>query len=381
LLAASLTHDAVQIAGVTIATRLPWLLFSLVAGAVADRVDRRRLMVFADMSRTIVVGGLGLAVLAGEAQMWLLYVCAFGLGLGETLHANAAQAMLPVLVDRDVLVPANARLTGTQVVTENFGGPPLGAALFGAAPSVPFLFDAVSFAAAAGLAASLPDEHGVEPPSTGLWTDIREGVRFMVSHVLLRRLAALLGILNFFYFATEAVLILYTFDRLHAGKGVYTALFLAAAAGTLATQWMVTPLQRRIGAPATITIAFWLWAIALVGLSVTTNRAAAVSLYFMLGMGDGLWRVLTVTLRQTLTPNRLLGRVNSAYRMVGQGIIPLGAAFGGIVAKVFGVRAPFVVAAIVFVVVAALGPWLLAPARESRQAGQVGQTSSPRSAS
>src|SRR4051794_2880327 len=146
LLAASLTRDPVLIAGVTIANRLPWLLFSLLSGAVADRVDRRHLMVRADIARTVVVGGLGVAVLADAAQIWLLYLCAFGLGLGETLHANAAQAMLPNLVDRNDLVPANARLTGTQVMTENFGGPPLGAVVFSAAPPVPFLFDAASVA-------------------------------------------------------------------------------------------------------------------------------------------------------------------------------------------------------------------------------------------
>src|SRR3954447_5529818 len=98
LLAASLTRDAMAIAGVTVASRLPWLLFSLVAGAIADRADRRRLMIGADAARCVVVGLLGVAVLTQHAELWLLYACAFGLGLGETIHANAAQSMLPVLV-------------------------------------------------------------------------------------------------------------------------------------------------------------------------------------------------------------------------------------------------------------------------------------------
>ena len=362
LLAATLTRDAVLIAGVTLASRLPWLLFSLLAGAVADRADRRLLMVGADVVRTIVVGGLGLAVLAHGARIWLLYACAFGLGLGEVLHANSAQAVLPVLVEADLLVPANARLTGTQVMTENFGGPPVGAALFGAAPAVPFLADAASFAAAAYLVLRLPNVHRPPAEPTRLWTDLREGVSYAVHHVVLRRLAALLGILNFFYFATEAVLVLYTFERLHAGKAVYTALFVAAAAGTLSTQWMVAWMQRALGNVATLTVSFWLWALALIGLAISTRPVVAIALFFLLGMGDGLWRVLTVTLRQTITPNRLLGRVNSAYRMVAQGVIPLGAAFGGATAKAFGIRAPFVIAAAVFVVIAVGAPMLLKPA-------------------
>lgn len=184
---------------------------------------------------------------------------------------------------------------------------------------------------------------------------------FIVRNALLTRLVTLLGILNFFYFAAEAVLILYTFEQLDAGKAVYTALFLAAAAGTVATQWLVTPLQERIGAARTITISFWLWTVALVGTAMTATPAVAVGAFFLLGAGDGLWRVLTVTLRQRITPNRLLGRVNAAYRMVAQGIIPIGAAFGGVTAKVWGVRSPFVIAAVVFVLISAFAPVLLRP--------------------
>jgi MFS family permease len=361
LLAAALTRDAVLIAGVTVASRLPWLLFSLVTGAIADRFDRRRLMVLADIGRCIVVAGLGVAVLMDDASIWLLYACAFALGIGETMHANAAQAIIPVIVDPEQLVAANARLTGTQVMSEQFLGPPIGAALFGAAASVPFLVDAVSFGASAGLIASLPDVHGVERPTTGLLADVREGVRFITSSAVLRRLVTLLGILNFTYFAAEAVLILYTFDQLHAGKVVYTAMFIAAASGTVSTQWLVSPMVRRYGAAPTIVVSFWLWTFALVGLSITSLPAFAIGSFFLLGAGDGLWRVLTVTLRQRITPNRLLGRVNAAYRMVAQGVIPVGAAFGGLLAKVFGVRAPFMVAAAVFVVISVFGPVLLRP--------------------
>lgn len=367
LLAAALTRDAVLVAGVTVASRLPWLLFSLVAGAIADRFDRRRLMVIADCCRCIVVAGLGLAVLSDDATMLLLYVCAFALGIGETLHANAAQAIVPVLVEADQLVTANARLTGTQVMSEQFIGPPVGAALFGAAACVPFLVDAVSFGASAGLIASLPDVHGVERPTTSLFADVREGVRFITSNPVLRRLVTLLGVLNFTYFAAEAVLILYTFEQLHAGKVVYTAMFIAAASGTVSTQWLVTPMVRRFGAVPTIVVSFWLWTLGLIGLSITSTPAIAIGGFFLLGAGDGLWRVLTVTLRQRITPNRLLGRVNAAYRMVAQGVIPLGAGFGGVMAKAFGVRSPFIVAAAMFVAISVFGPALLRPVAAMEQ--------------
>lgn len=366
LLAASITRDAVLIAGVTVAAKLPWLVFSLVSGAIADRVDRRRLMVAADVARCAIVGVLGLAVLAGEPPIAVLYVCAFALGIGETLHANAAQAILPRIVEPAELTVANARLTGTEVVGGQFMGPPLGSALFNAASSVPFLVDSVSFAASAGLIRSLPDEHRVERPTTSLWRDVREGVRFIAGHAVLRRLVTLLGVLNFFYFAAEAVLVLYTADRLDAGDAVFTGMFLAAAAGTVSTQWTVSWVEQRSGVVTTIVISFWLWTIGLVGLAVTRSPWIAIAGFFLLGAGDGLWRVLTVTLRQQLTPNPLLGRVNAAYRMVAQGIIPVGAAFGGATAKAFGVESPFVIAAAVFVGISLFARPLLRPVAQVR---------------
>ena len=93
LMAALLTRDPVLIAGITIAQRLPWLLLSMFTGAVADRMDRRRLMIGADVARFVVVGVLGVAIVFDAANIWMLYVCAFLLGTGETLHVNAAQAL------------------------------------------------------------------------------------------------------------------------------------------------------------------------------------------------------------------------------------------------------------------------------------------------
>ena len=95
LLAATLTRDPLLIAGVTIALRLPWLLLSLITGAVADRMDRRRLMIGADIVRFLIVGVLGVCLVAGAVSIWLLYACAFLLGTGETLHVNSVQALLP----------------------------------------------------------------------------------------------------------------------------------------------------------------------------------------------------------------------------------------------------------------------------------------------
>ena len=361
LLAATLTRDPLLIAGVTIASRLPWLLFSLVTGAIADRMDRRRLMVAADAFRFVVVAALGAAIVADAERIWFLYVCAFSLGVAETLHTNAAQAILPAIVEPQDLMQANARLTSAQVAAGQFVGPPAGSALFNASAAVPFLADAVSFAGSALLISRLPDTHRVEAPTTRLRDDVREGVRFMRSHPALRRLAVLLGLVNFFYFAAEPLLILYTAERLYSGTFVYTSLFIAAATGTIVNRWIVGSISRRFGARRTMTMAFWAWGVTMTGLAITTSPALAIVMFLVLGVGNGMWTVVSVTLRQQLTPNRLLGRMNAAYRMVAWGVVPFGAAFGGLVARQFGLQATFVVAAAVHVVVALFAARLLRP--------------------
>ena len=363
LLAASLTRDPGLIAGVTVANRAPWILLSLIFGAIADRFDRRLLIVIADIVRGLVVAVLAALVIAGDANVWVLYISAFLLGSFEVLHACASLALIPVVVGTDDLESFNSSLMATQAATEQFIGPPLGSALFSIAPSIPFVADAVSFGGSVVLAARLPDVHGVEKPTTRVRDDVREGWRYMFANPLLKRLAILIGTLNVFYFASEAVLVLYTFEKLHAGKATFTALFLAAAVGLVVGRPLIEPVRRRFDARFAIVLSIWLWAIALTGLTFTSSSAVAISMWFLLGLGDAFWRVLTVTLRQRITPNHLMGRVNSVHRLFGMGAIPIGAALGGFLAKVIDIRAPFALAAVAFIVFALFGPRFLEPAR------------------
>jgi MFS family permease len=371
LLAASLTREPVLIAGVTVALQIPWMTVAFLAGATADRRDRVGMLVTADLARAAIVGVLGVVLLLMEPSIWVIYICALCLGSAETFHAAAAQAFLPTVVEPRDLVSANARVASTGLITNRFAGPPLGAALFAASRSMPFLVDAVSFVAAAGLAVPLPRSKPSEPTGSSLGRDIAEGVRFMLGHVVLRRLLALLVVLNGLYFGAHAVLVLYVYEILRAGNAAYAALLVATAIGAIAGQRIVGPLHRRFGSVVSITVAVWLWTIGLVVLAVATSTAAAAASLAVTGVGTGVWSVVTVSLRQTITPNRLLGRVNMAYRAVAQGVIPLGAAISGIVAARLTVRAPFVMAAAIFVLVAAITPLVLRPASAMGADGRV----------
>ncbi|HEU4397592.1 MAG TPA: MFS transporter, partial [Actinomycetota bacterium] len=180
LLAASLTRDPRLVAGLAVAQRLPWLLFSLVSGALVDRLDRRLLMVRVDAARCLAVALLGVAVLADAASLPLLYVVFFALGTAETLFDNAAVSILPAVVPRDQLARANGRLLGVRMVANELVAPPLGGLLFAAAAAVPFLLDAGTFAAAAALVAAMGGRFRVERPEgsapTTLRAEIAEGV-------------------------------------------------------------------------------------------------------------------------------------------------------------------------------------------------------------
>jgi hypothetical protein len=164
LLAATLTRDPRLVAGLADAQRLPWLLFSLVSGALVDRLDRRLLMVRVDAVRCAAVGLLGVAVLADAATLPLLYGVFFALGTAETLFDNAAVSIVPAVVPKDRLATANGRLLGVQMVANELVAPPLGGLLFATAAAVPFLLDAGSFAAAAALVAAMGGRFRVERP-------------------------------------------------------------------------------------------------------------------------------------------------------------------------------------------------------------------------
>ena len=365
LLAALLTRDPVLIAGITITTKLPWLLFSLFTGAISDRMDRRRLMIGADISRFVIVGCLAASIITDRTSIWVLYICSFLLGTCETLHTNCAQAIIPDIVKPEELLTANARFTSVQVLSAQFVGPSLGVVLFNASSALPFVANAVTFAGSAALVKSIPDVHGVETATTKVRDDMLDGIRFLRDNAILRRLTFILAALNFFYFASGALLVLYTSDILKSGNITFTALSIGSAVGTILSRFFVSRISSRYGSTATIALSLWVWAISAVGIAVTSNKYVAVIMFVLMGVGNGLWTIINTTLRQQLTPTRMLGRMNAAFRTVSWGVVPFGAAFGGVCARYFGLRGPFIIFAVVMVGYAVFAKPILRPLTKS----------------
>jgi MFS family permease len=350
LLAVQLTRSPVLIAGVAVAARLPWLL-APVAGALADRLDRRETMIRANLVRTVLLGGLALAVAADVATLVMLYAVALLLGIAETLFDTSAQSLLPAIVKRDDLTRANSRLFAVELVANTFVGPPLGGLLAAAGLAIALGLPAVAYLAGAGCLALVAGGFraaGARPAgSTRLRDDVAEGLGYVWRHPVLRPLAIMLGVQNMALAATFAVFVLFAVDPgpmglSAAGFGILTA---GLGVGSLIGTWVAVPTERRLGRARTLVVSVVLGAATQAVPAFTARPVPVAASLVVGGLSMVLWNVVTVSLRQRITPDRLLGRMNASYRLVGWGTMPIGALVGGFLAETLGLRATFAIAA------------------------------------
>jgi MFS family permease len=363
LLAASLTRDPLLVSLVSFAEWLPWLLFGLLSGALLDRWDRRRVMWTVDAARFAVVGGLAVAVLGGQASIALLAVVGFLLGTGQTLVDTGTHSILPALVSRDPerLQRANGRLVGTQVVTQELAGPPTGGFLFSLSAWVPFAVDAVSFAAGSALVASIRGHFGPAAGDLGrptrratLATEIAEGLRWLAAHRVLRATAAMVSIVNLLAAGGSAVMVLFAQEELGLDAVGFGLLFSGSAVGGVLGSLVAARVARVLG---TARVTVWTMvasALAYLVFGLSSDPWLAGVMFGLVGFFTVVFNVILGSLRQALTPDRLLGRVISAFRLFSYGVVPLGSLLGGVLARSFGLRAPFVVAGAVIPVAAIL---------------------------
>ncbi len=352
-LASAVTRNPFLVALVTVVQRLPWLVFTLPVGVLTDRRDRRTLMVIADAVRAgltlavafVVLGRSSLpapdvlddpaAVIQTDLGLYLIVLAAtLLLGIAEVVHDNAAQTLMPSLVTTDQLERANGRLWSVEMVSNSFIGPPLGAFLLAATFSLPFFVDSVTFAVAAVFVALIRPQPAREVPSTGSqsWrADAAEGFRWLWRHPLLRTLAITLGMLNMLFTLAMATLVLFAQERLDATPTQFAVLSLGSAIGGVIGGWTASGISARIGTGPSL----WLTLLGggvisfVTGLATSWILVAALLGLFMLVAV--LWNVITVSLRQTIIPDGLLGRVNSVYRFFGWGMMPVGALLAGLI--------------------------------------------------
>ncbi len=349
LVAIRYTQSPTAIAGLAFALSLPWLLFALPAGALADRVDRRRAMLGANLVRSTLLGTLVVAVALDAGSIGLLYVAAFCIGAAETIYDTSAQSILPKIVGREQLSRANGRLYAAELTANQFIGPPLGGLLVAAGAVAAMITPAALWVAAAGALLLVRGRFRIgRDTRTTLRADISEGLRFLWRVRVLRILALLTGVFNFAINATFAVFVLYAAGPSSAmglTDPAYGLLLTSAAAGSLVGSFLAARTERRLGRARSLVLTV-IGSTVMVGTPALTSNPIVVGAAFFLGGATiVMWNVVTVSLRQRITPDRLLGRVNSAYRLLAWGTMPLGAAAGGVLAQLLGLRAVFAIMA------------------------------------
>lgn len=363
LLAATLTRDPILVAGAFAAHRLPWLVFPLVSGALADRLDRRAVIVAADLVRAGLLTFLVAAVLTDLLTLPLLYGVAFLLATAETLADSAAEAFLPALVGRGDLQRANSRLFVTELVGNQFLGPVLGGVLFALGASAPFAVDAATFAGAAVLVTLIRGrfhpQRGAE--RTGLGRDILDGLRWLLRHRVLRTLAISAGLTNLGGMMVLGIFVLYAQDVLGVGEVGYGILLATIGVGGLIGGTAAPAISARVGDARSLLLASGMIGVCALALAVTSVVGVVSAMLLLVGAGIAIWNVNSVSLRQELSPDAMRGRVASVARLLAWGTQPVGAALGGVVAASFGLRAPFVATAGIVLVEFALVATIVTP--------------------
>ena len=328
LLALALTRSPARAGAVGFARIVPFAVLALLAGAVADRRNRKRLMVAADALRLLALGALAVAIVAGHAAFWEILVVAFVEGIGSVFFAAAQTGALRSVVPALQMPAATATVTGRRSVVI-LAGPPLGGALFGLGRSVPFLVDAVSYAFStlSLLAMRTPFQEPREPDPAPLRTQIAEGFHYLWDHAFLRTCALLFGIGNFVFPGIYIVLVVVgRRDGLSSGEiGGLTAAFGAA----LLVGSLLSGYSRRLFSVRTILLLeLWTWTgtgLFLIWPNVYVLTVSILPTLLTIPSTDSVVHGFRIA----MTPDRLVGRVDSAARNISLLAAPIGPLLAG----------------------------------------------------
>jgi MFS family permease len=351
LLAVQLTDDPLVVASVTACGYVPWLLFGLLGGAVADRVDQRRAMWAVDAVRGLLVAAFALAVGLGHASIPLLLALAFLLTTLQTLFDNAATALLPSLVAREALGGANARLMTGQQLAGGLPAGPVVPLLLGVGAFMPFAADAVTYLLAAALVASLrirPPEREPRPAGSTLRAEIGEGLRVLWRDRVLRPVCLATLLCNIGMGALIGTLVLHVTHWLHAGDAGFAAAMTVYAVGSLVGGFVAQRIARRTGRVRALLLGGTVQTASLLLMGTVRHLGALLAGMLLLGIMGMVWNVHQVTLMQQRSPASMVGRVSSAFRTASTSGAPLGALLGGAVAAAFGLNTPTLLTALLF---------------------------------
>jgi MFS family permease len=343
LLVASLTSDPVLVSLAALLGWAPPLVFGLTAGVLADRLDRRVLVMIADGFRAVVLTLLVVAIAGGHVWIGLALAAIGLLTTAEVFADTTSSTLLPMLVHRDDLALANARLQTGFVTFNQLAGPSIGAALFAAGRAWPFATQAVLVAFGVLLVSrvTLPPSRRGPERTGGARHEVAEGIRWTVRHPAVRTLALTILVFNITFGAAWSVLVLYTRDRLGLGAVGYGLVTTIAAAGGLLGTAVYGWITRRVSLGDVMRVGLVIETLTHLGLALTRSPWVAGVIFFVFGVHAFVWGATSTTVRQRAVPTELQGRVASVYMIAVYGGLVVGSAVGGVLAGRFGITAPF----------------------------------------
>jgi MFS family permease len=343
LLVASQTHQPFLVALAAVLQRLPWLVLGLYAGALADRVDRRVMVMVCDAARVAVLAVLAVAIGTGHVGIHVVLLAMLLIGVAEVFSDSASRTLLPMLVQRADLGVGNARLMTGSIALNQLAGPPLGAFLFAAGTALPFVTQAVCVSLGVLLVARVATPPGAvrDLEGTHVRRDIADGIRWLLGHSAVRTLALVILTFNVTWAAGWAVLVLYSTQVLGMGPVGFGALTTVAAVGGLLSTTCYAWLERNIRLATLMRGCLTLEVLMHLGLALNRSQLLAFVIMFGFGMYAFVWGTVSQTVRQRAVPTEFQGRVGSAYTVGLYGGIVVGQALGGAIADRWGLTAPF----------------------------------------
>jgi MFS family permease len=322
--------------------RLPWLMFGLYAGVVADRHDRRRIVAGANVARAVVLTAIVGMVALDAVNVAVVLGAMFLIGTAEVFVDTTSSTLMPMIVDADDLGLANSRFTAGHIVVNQLAGPPVGAFAFAAGIAWPLVTQVVLFTFGALLLVRIPlpmPERGSDERRTR--AEIAEGIRWLWHHGPVRTLAITIVCFNVTFGAAWSVMVLYASERLGLGDIGFGVLTTMSAIGGLLGAWAYPWLERKLTLAGIMRAGLVIETTTHLTLALTSVPVVAMSILFLFGVHEAAWGTTATSIRQRAVPAELQGRVSAVYMLGLFGGLVVGAAAGGVIARVGGITAPF----------------------------------------
>jgi MFS family permease len=342
LLVASQTSDPLLISMAALSGLLPILLFGVLGGAAADRFDRRRMVIVVDLVRALALVVLVATIVTANVSIAVVLVTLFVLGTAETFADSASSTLLPGLVAGEDLGVANSRMQGAFLLTNQLVAPPIGAFLFAIGMALPFATNAVCFALGALLISRVVTSKRPEVRErSSLRTEMADGIRWLLAHPPMRTLALTIFTFNVTFGAAWSVLVLYASERLGVGPVGFGLLTTAVAAGGAIGIVSYGRLTRRFSLGDIMRTGLIVETLTHLSLALTTSSIVALATLVVFGAHAFVWGTTSEVVRQRAVPDELLGRVTGVYRVANIGGLVVGTPIGGLLARNYGITAPF----------------------------------------